>query len=620
MPTKFSKILLLALMSLVTLFTGCATRDIERKAPDLANVDKLLVVDCLLPGQLRKLGTISTYVAARQAIKTSAGDCEIRGGEYTAYDRSNYATSLKIWLPPAQQGDKEAQTYVGEIFEKGLGVSPDFAAAAKWYRKAAEQGYQRAQINLGFLYEKGLGVEQDPLAALNWYRKAAGMPTTIALNSDSSELQRLRQQLEKTKKQLDQSRKQMQQSNSSPGKETGKSPDVEKAKIQKLEVMVSKLQGELESRDHAAAEARKVAEIAGPSIQIVDPPILATRSPASVRIRSERSIREIVGRVVAPAGLVSLSVNDHTENPDKNGLFRVLIPVLGTATPVVLVAVDSQGKRAEFEFTLVPERATTESSSLEVSRTVGDFGTYYALVIGNDQYQRLRKLETAVLDAQSVADVLKKKYGFQVLLLLNANRYETLSALEKLRANLTERDNLLVYYSGHGELDRVNFRGNWLPVDAELDSHANWISNIAITDILNAMKAKEVLVVADSCYSGAMTRSSLFDFEGDFSDAARVKWLSAIGSARSRTFMSSGGLRPVLDSGGGNHSVFAKAFLDVLNENQDVIEGQRVYKEVAARVAYAATRLKFEQVPEYAPIRYAGHESGDFLFVPKRIR
>ena len=55
-----------------------------------------------------------------------------------------------------------------------------------------------------------------------------------------------------------------------------------------------------------------------------------------------------------------------------------------------------------------------------------------------------------------------------------------------------------MFYAGHGELDNANLRGHWLPVDAEPENTANWISNVAITDVLNAMAAKHVLVIADS--------------------------------------------------------------------------------------------------------------------------
>ena len=118
-------------------------------------------------------------------------------------------------------------------------------------------------------------------------------------------------------------------------------------------------------------------------------------------------------------------------------------------------------------------------------------------MIGNNDYAHLPKLKTAVADAEAVADVLSEKYGFGVTLLRDANRYQILSALNELRARLTEDDNLLIYYAGHGTLDEVNQRGNWLPVDAEPESSANWISNVSLTDVLNAMSARHILVVAD---------------------------------------------------------------------------------------------------------------------------
>jgi len=94
--------------------------------------DRLLVVDCLLPGQVRQLGGSMTYLSPRRPAKSTASECEIRGGEYVAYDRANFATSLQVWLPKAQEGDAQAQTYVGEIFEKGMGqpANPSKAAAS----------------------------------------------------------------------------------------------------------------------------------------------------------------------------------------------------------------------------------------------------------------------------------------------------------------------------------------------------------------------------------------------------------------------------------------------------------------------------------------------------------
>ncbi|MGD2064620.1 MAG: caspase family protein, partial [Nitrospirota bacterium] len=260
------------------------------------------------------------------------------------------------------------------------------------------------------------------------------------------------------------------------------------------------------------------------------------------------------------------------------------------------------------------------ATSNETPKGTPDFGRYYGLIIGNQRYQHLPHLDTATDDATAVDRLLRERYGFQTTLLLDANRYQILSTLNQLRERLTDQDNLLIYYAGHGELDRVNLRGYWLPVDAEPESSANWISNVAITDVLNAMSAMHILVVADSCYSGALTRSSLARLEPGMSEGARNKWLGIMAKTRSRTVLTSGGLEPVLDSGGGGHSVFAEAFLDILAANAGILEGQHLFREVSDRVRQVASRLQIEQVPEYAPIQHAGHESGEFFFVPRKGR
>ncbi|MEM6794990.1 MAG: hypothetical protein AAF725_13505 [Acidobacteriota bacterium] len=66
----------------------------EPKSPSEARAaaDDLLVVDCLLPNKVRRLGRNSTYLAPRQPIRTTAADCRIRGGEYTEPDQVTYAT------------------------------------------------------------------------------------------------------------------------------------------------------------------------------------------------------------------------------------------------------------------------------------------------------------------------------------------------------------------------------------------------------------------------------------------------------------------------------------------------------------------------------------------------
>lgn len=53
--------------------------------------------------------------------------------------------------------------------------------------------------------------------------------------------------------------------------------------------------------------------------------------------------------------------------------------------------------------------------------------------------------------------------------------------------------------------------------------------------------------------------------------------------------------------------------------NTAILAGQRLGRAVAARVTYAAAATLVEQEAQYAPLRYAGHEAGDFLFVCLRL-
>ena len=243
-------------------------------------------------------------------------------------------------------------------------------------------------------------------------------------------------------------------------------------------------------------------------------------------------------------------------------------------------------------------------------------GKYYALVIGNDTYSAYPALKSAGGDATAISAVLKSRYGYETRLLTNANRFEILSALNDMREQLKDNDNLLVYYAGHGEIDSAR-QGYWLPVDAQANTPTSWISNRAVSDILTTMDAKHVLVIADSCYSGTMTRSSLATFGGGMPDNAWGDWVKTMVAGRSRTALTSGGVQPVADAAANSeHSVFASALLAVLNNNNQLLTGQRLFGEIAAGMALRSANAGLQQAPQYAPIQFAGHEAGEFFLMP----
>lgn len=231
-------------------------------------------------------------------------------------------------------------------------------------------------------------------------------------------------------------------------------------------------------------------------------------------------------------------------------------------------------------------------------------GRYHALVIGNDRYAHLPRLRTAVADARVVAGVLTDDYDFQVRLLENADRTQIVTALNGYRSSLGGADNLLIFYAGHGWYDEDAQRGYWLPVDAALGDPTQWVSNATITDMLRAIPAKHVLVVADSCYSGTLTRG--------VRAKSQDRYLARLAERRSRTALTSGGLEPVED-GRGDHSVFAMAFTNALRSNERILDAHSLFISMRRPVM-----LEADQTPEYSDIRRAGHDGGDFLFAPQR--
>jgi uncharacterized protein len=81
--------------------------------------------------------------------------------------------ALRENLLPAQQGDPQAQVFVGYLYETGQGVQQNYPRAAQWYWKAAEQGNPTAQYQLGNMYHQGKGVSQNYSRAYMWLDLAA---------------------------------------------------------------------------------------------------------------------------------------------------------------------------------------------------------------------------------------------------------------------------------------------------------------------------------------------------------------------------------------------------------------------------------------------------------------
>jgi uncharacterized protein len=87
---------------------------------------------------------------------------------WQAYNRGDYGTAFREWLPLAEQGDANAQLLLGILYDRGQSGPHDSVNALLWFEKAAAQGNANAQVWLGSLCEAGKGVPQDFVQAYKW--------------------------------------------------------------------------------------------------------------------------------------------------------------------------------------------------------------------------------------------------------------------------------------------------------------------------------------------------------------------------------------------------------------------------------------------------------------------
>lgn len=251
-------------------------------------------------------------------------------------------------------------------------------------------------------------------------------------------------------------------------------------------------------------------------------------------------------------------------------------------------------------------------SSTQIAAQAGQF---YALIIGNNDYRYLKSLHTAENDAREIEATLRRYFGFETRLLLNATREQILVALNEYRHKDEPNANLLIYYAGHGYNDNEVEKAYWLPVDSRKENNANWISADDITINVKGIRARHILIVADSCYSGTIVRGVEVLLTRPVDASGRDRYLLKMQNGRSRTLMASGGNEPVADDGGGNHSVFANALLTGLSQmDREIFSAEELYYNFVRQVVSG----KSNQTPQYDPLRNSGHETGDFLFIRKR--
>ena len=213
-------------------------------------------------------------------------------------------------------------------------------------------------------------------------------------------------------------------------------------------------------------------------------------------------------------------------------------------------------------------------------------------------------MDYPVHDAQALKYVLATHYNFSpqnIELLKNPSRGEIIEVFDTFSQQLTEEDNFLIFFAGHGYWDKRFDQGYWLPSNASRNKRTNWISNGTIRDFVRGIRSRHTLLIADACFSGG-----IFKTRKAFTEISPA--IEKLYQLPSRKAITSGILTEVPDK-----SVFMEYLLKRLKENEEeFLSSEKLF--ISFREA-VVNNSPINQIPQYGEIRETGDEGGDFIFI-----
>lgn len=227
--------------------------------------------------------------------------------------------------------------------------------------------------------------------------------------------------------------------------------------------------------------------------------------------------------------------------------------------------------------------------------------------IGINRYLHFPDLNNAVRDVKDVLILLQHEYGIEserVITLFEeeATRNNIIDKLDELTSQVGPADKLIIYYSGHGHLNKHTNLAYWIPQDAQRNRASGYIPNSTVRDYIKSIPSLHTLLISDSCFSGTLfvRGTSRSTDAGEELEQRRSRW--GIVSGRHD--------EEVYDGEPGTNSPFAASILNVLRRNRkDKLNVAKLADEVVEM-----TRANYTQLPEGNPLFGVGHDGGQYVF------
>lgn len=340
-------------------------------------------------------------------------------------------------------------------------------------------------------------------------------------------------------------------------------------------------------------------------------PVLIITNPASKTNETNEPTVIIKGKVRSDCRIEVISVNGQESHFSEDGVFSARVALSEGENIIAIEAKNCAGWTRDYVvFKLTPVSTDpadlADSVQYAESGVLKELGQNYAVIIGISKYidPVMPDLFYPIFDARKVKDVLTGNYTFDnknVFLLENSTKGRIIGTLDSLNYLITPKDNLLIFYAGHGSWDEKTSMGYWLPADAEARVIDRWMMNSIITGYVSQSKARHTLVIADACFGGSIFRTRAFKPEEE-------KTVSELYLKTSKKAMTSGDLTEVPDE-----SVFVKSFIRQLTENKEnYLSSEQLFFSIKPNIVRSV-----DLIPQFGTIKNAGDQGGDFIFFKK---
>jgi hypothetical protein len=241
--------------------------------------------------------------------------------------------------------------------------------------------------------------------------------------------------------------------------------------------------------------------------------------------------------------------------------------------------------------------------------------TDYALIFATDQYDNWSDLVNPVFDSKTIAEELKKTYGYKVEVIENATQSEVLKKLrEYAEKKYKPLDQLFIFFAGHGTYDQTFGEGFVVTKESMPNDEAKttYLSHNRLRSIVNNIPSEHIFLAMDVCFGGtfdAVLASSRGGGEEVYKEQNQAEFITRKLTYKTRRYLTSGGKTYVSDGIPGKHSPFAKNFLEALRSRGGK-DGILTLADVYGFVERLKIQPRFGEFGDNAP-------GSDFIFVVK---